>query len=352
MTNVNDLTADYDQWLAGQIPVVTADVERKHAEMRADRFRFLRGSYYLWLARVVERALDVLGSATVPLVGDLHVENFGTWRDASQTRRWGVNDLDELATGPWLLDLVRLAASARIAPHIALGDKAITETLLSAYVEAKPGVAIELGGKRADHLGDLVPEFAGAKKFYKELQKGKPVTDVPPEVVAAATAVAEPGWKPEWFEHDAGTGSLGHVRRVGVGPAADGTVHAREAKQIGPGTAAWAHHLDARLPTPDPALFAKVTASLKGPAAAARVADWHIRDLAPDVVRIELSGLRKSDARALLTSMAQAAADVHGADASAYDRARKEAAELDPKDFEGYVDTMAACVEEDFAAYS
>jgi len=28
-------------------------------------------------------------------VGDLHVENFGTWRDAEGRLIWGVNDFDE-----------------------------------------------------------------------------------------------------------------------------------------------------------------------------------------------------------------------------------------------------------------
>ena len=124
------ITLDYDRWLAGRITVVRTDVARKHAEMQADRFRFLRGTYYLWLARVVDRAGDALDAARVPLVGDLHVENFGTWRDGARVRRWGVNDLDELGTGPWLLDLLRLAVSATLAPHIALDD---------AVAAARPG---------------------------------------------------------------------------------------------------------------------------------------------------------------------------------------------------------------------
>ena len=31
-----------------------------------------------------------------PIVGDLHVQSFGTWRDHEQVRRWGVDDRDEL----------------------------------------------------------------------------------------------------------------------------------------------------------------------------------------------------------------------------------------------------------------
>ena len=136
------LTIDYDRWLADRITVVRADVARKHAEMHADRLRFLRGTYYLWLARVVERAGGVLDTARVPLVGDLHVENFGTWRDARQVRRWGVNDLDELGTGPWLLDPLRLAVSATLAPHIAMDDDEVCDTILDAYAQARGGADV------------------------------------------------------------------------------------------------------------------------------------------------------------------------------------------------------------------
>ena len=48
-------------------------------------------------------------------VGDLHVENFGTWRDMEGRLVWGINDFDEVYELPYTIDLVRLAASAHIA---------------------------------------------------------------------------------------------------------------------------------------------------------------------------------------------------------------------------------------------
>ena len=48
-------------------------------------------------------------------VGDLHVENFGTWRDAEGRLIWGINDFDEACPMPYTIDLVRLAASADLA---------------------------------------------------------------------------------------------------------------------------------------------------------------------------------------------------------------------------------------------
>ena len=48
-------------------------------------------------------------------IGDLHVENFGTWRDKEGRLIWGVDDFDEAYSLPYTHDLVRLAASAEIA---------------------------------------------------------------------------------------------------------------------------------------------------------------------------------------------------------------------------------------------
>lgn len=351
MTTARALTAAYDEWLAARIPVVPGEVLHKHAEMRGDRFRFLRGTYYLWLARVAEHLPEVLDTARVPIVGDLHVENFGTWRDRREIRRWGVNDLDELSWGPWLLDPLRLAVSARLAPRIALRDKAVSATVLAAYAASGPRRAVKLSGRRGAHLRRLVPPFAHARKFYRQLRNGEPVHDVPAAVVAEARRIAEPGWEPEWFDREAGTGSLGRLRRVGVGRAGDGTWHAREAKQLGPGTAAWAAPLGPHLPTPDPALFSRVTEAVRGPGAVARVGDWHVRDLAPDVVRIELSGLQEGESRTLLTSMAEATAGIHAVDEAGFRAARGEARALDPRLFRRYVDTMVACLDEDFHNY-
>ena len=49
--------------------------------MRADPFVFLRATFYRWLQLwpTICGALD--DAPPVLAVGDLHIENFGTWRD-------------------------------------------------------------------------------------------------------------------------------------------------------------------------------------------------------------------------------------------------------------------------------
>ena len=136
-----------------------------------------------------------------------------------------------------------------------------------------------------------------------------------------------------------------------IGPAADGTWHAREAKQLGPGTLAWAAPIDSRLPHAEAALYPRVLAAVRGPAAAARVLDWQVRGLAPDIVRIELAGLRPKNATLLLRSMARATADVHATDKAAWKATRAQARALGRKEFHGLVTTMAEAVRADFREF-
>src|SRR6266576_38989 len=110
-----EATARYEAWLAERVPLVKADLAHKHRAMRAGIFPFLRATFYRWATRWRALAGDVAAAPTVLAVGDLHVENFGTWRDAEGRLVWGVNDFDEAWPLPYTSDLVRLATSALVA---------------------------------------------------------------------------------------------------------------------------------------------------------------------------------------------------------------------------------------------
>src|SRR2546428_14119093 len=85
-----EATARYEAWLAERIPLVKPDLEHKHRAMRAGIFPFLRATFYRWAARWRALAGDMALAPTVVAVGDLHVVNFGTWRDAEGAVGWGV----------------------------------------------------------------------------------------------------------------------------------------------------------------------------------------------------------------------------------------------------------------------
>ena len=113
--NISKSTGAYERWLAKFMVPVVADLRLKHESMRADAFTFFRATFYLWaqfwehLPAPISKAPRILG------IGDAHVENFGTWRDAQGRLVWGVNDFDESAVVPYTNDLVRLAVSGVLA---------------------------------------------------------------------------------------------------------------------------------------------------------------------------------------------------------------------------------------------
>src|SRR5580658_8186408 len=113
--NFRESTIIYEKWLSGELEIVPADLERKHELMRTAIFPFLRATFYRWAEVWPKVCADCADAPEVLAVGDLHVENFGTWRDAEGRLVWGINDFDEACRMPYTIDLVRLAGSAHLA---------------------------------------------------------------------------------------------------------------------------------------------------------------------------------------------------------------------------------------------
>src|ERR1700754_1981066 len=112
-----DSTAEYERWLAKQLrdDIVAEDLKLKHDKMANGPFPFLRATYWRWAETILELCPQLEDAPAVLAVGDIHLENFGTWRDDEGRLIWGVNDYDEAAEMPYALDLVRLATSALLA---------------------------------------------------------------------------------------------------------------------------------------------------------------------------------------------------------------------------------------------
>src|SRR4029077_16772615 len=134
--HIGESTKRYDTWLAAHVPLIPGDLKLKHPQMKALLFPFFRATYYRW-AEVWPVVCSDLTSAPEALsVGDLHVENFGTWRDTDGRLIWGVNDFDEASWLPYTNDLVRLVASANMAidaNHIALDRKTACAAVSEGY---------------------------------------------------------------------------------------------------------------------------------------------------------------------------------------------------------------------------
>ena len=137
--NIHKATRKYEAWLGGQIPLIPQDLRRKHTLMRQAVFPFFRATFYRWCQLWPEVCPEAAKSPIVLAVGDLHVENFGTWRDHDGRLVWGINDFDEVAVMHYTLDLVRLAVSARLAieaDHLRTDVNSACDCILSGYRDA------------------------------------------------------------------------------------------------------------------------------------------------------------------------------------------------------------------------
>lgn len=108
MTPASDLIADYNR---GREPERLAI---KLAAMDDNAFAFLRGTCHLFY----ERLAGITPGHDAPaawICGDLHLENFGTYLGDNGLTYFDVNDFDEAALAPASWDIIRLAASLRVA---------------------------------------------------------------------------------------------------------------------------------------------------------------------------------------------------------------------------------------------
>src|ERR1700733_6813573 len=132
-------TRDYESWVGRQIPLVAHDLDLKHQRMAEAVFPFLRATFYRWVQLWREICPERAATPKLRAVGDLHIENFGTWRDAEGRLVWGINDFDEVYSMPYSMDLVRLATSAHAAiaeEHLAMRPRDASDAILEGYRDA------------------------------------------------------------------------------------------------------------------------------------------------------------------------------------------------------------------------
>ena len=110
----------------------------KFAKMRQNPFVFLRGTAHLFHERVKRQG--VLKSAPAAwCCGDMHLENFGSYKGDNRLAYFDLNDFDEAALAPAAWDPLRLLTSLWLAADELRLDDAHTarmaRTLLDAYAD-------------------------------------------------------------------------------------------------------------------------------------------------------------------------------------------------------------------------
>nr|WP_295078632.1 DUF2252 family protein [uncultured Roseateles sp.] len=215
-------------------------LQLKYQRMRADPFAFFRGSCHLFYAQLPP------GLPAAPLAwacGDLHLENFGSYKGDTRLVYFDLNDFDEAALAPASWDLLRFLASLRLGLSslgLAAGDaEPLSEGFLSAYAaalaegkaywietETAQGLIADLlgrlaGRKRAAHLNSRSSGEGLQRRLKLDGKKVLPVTEAQrADVQALMQQFAKTQAKPAFFElldvarRVAGTGSLGLTRYV------------------------------------------------------------------------------------------------------------------------------------------
>lgn len=346
-------TERYESWLASQVAIVAADLELKHERMREAVFPFMRATFYRWAEIIGTACADELGAARVAAVGDLHLENFGTWRDAEGRLAWGINDFDEAATMPAAGDLIRVATSARLAAHekrVALDAKDAADALLDGY-----RAALEAGGRAyvlAEEHQKLRHMAADAQRcpiaFWEKIDKLPLASGVPDAALAALTgSLPARSGAPRICARTAGLGSLGRPRFVAIADLCGGKI-ARETKPLLPSAAVWAG-----LSEPGPhAIETLLERAVRCPDPTVHVAGgWLVRRLAPDCTKIDIGQLpREREETTLLRAMGFETANVHLATGSAAALAEEHACR--PKGWLARAaERMANLVVEDWEAF-
>jgi hypothetical protein len=328
--NIFKATADFEQWLAKRLPIVRQDVALKHALMAQNAFSFFRATFYRWLQHWPETCPKLAKAPAVLGVGDLHIENFGTWRDTEGRLIWGVNDLDEAFPAPYTLDLVRLATSA----YLAIGNNHLKMTRREAAEAIEEGYrdSIADGGQAfilAEHHTRLrllaTSRLRDPVAFWDKLQKCPSYTAKLPDEARQLIEGSLPLPKRPYQlrRRIAGLGSLGHPRILALS-SWQGALIAREAKGIR--TSAWVWYKGSS---------SEIVYGLKLLNAAIRVPDptvrfqghWSVRRLAPDCSRIELASLAvQKDESQLLYDMGWEAANMHFGTPSAIPKIKRDLA--------------------------
>lgn len=328
--NIFKATADFEQWLAKRLPVIRQDIALKHKLMAEAAFPFFRATFYRWLQHWPEVCPDLAKAPAVLAVGDLHIENFGTWRDEEGRLIWGVNDLDEAWPAAYALDLVRLTTStylATTAEHLSLTLREASEAIEEGYRDA-----LAAGGKAfvlAEHHRWLrllaLSKLRDPVRFWEKMQQCSPYTAKPP--AEARKLIEETLPAPcrvyQLKRRIAGLGSLGHPRILALS-SWQGAFIAREAKGIRTSAYAWYRN------TSSEQIY-----GVKLVERAIRVKDpcvrfhghWLVRRLAPDCSRIELASLPKErDESRLLYDMGWETANMHFGSPAAIAKVKRDLA--------------------------
>jgi hypothetical protein len=353
--NIVKATDQFERWLGRTLDLVKPDLLRKHSEMSESCFSFFRATCYRWAQLWPKLCGDLDDVPEVIAVGDLHVENFGTWRDKEGRLVWGINDFDEAFPLPYTADLIRLAVSVELAKRertIRIDLPGAIKAILDGYrsgIESR-GFPIVLAEKETSLRKMARHRLQKPEKFWTHLLHEKKIRALPrrPRHLITAALEAVHG-EVHFIRRVAGLGSLGHERFVGW-TMREGAKIAREAKARSPSVWVWA----GRQHRAEKDYYRKILASaVRCPDPSLKLTrHWVVRRLSPDCSRIELDDLpQERNEKELLWSMGKETANIHLASSDPGLIARHLKKPLKLANVEAACLAMTAAVESDWKAW-
>jgi Uncharacterized protein conserved in bacteria (DUF2252) len=314
--NILKATKSYESWVGRHTRLIQRDLETKHEHMAESLFHFLRATFYRWVQVWPEVCPGPARAPRVLAVGDLHVENFGTWRDSDGRLVWGINDFDEANLFPYTIDLVRLATSAYMAgqqEHLTIQPKAAMAAILEGYVAGlkEGGRPFVLGEDHVWLRQIAESELRDPVVFWQKMDRLPAVTGKVPKSARKALQKMLPqrGLKHRVAFRVAGLGSLGHMRFVALAEWNGGRV-AREAKAVTPSAIHWVDQKNAV----GEIMYCRILEqAVRCPDPWVRLCGrWIVRRLSPHCSRIELESMVEGrDELRLLYAMGFETANVH-----------------------------------------
>jgi uncharacterized protein (DUF2252 family) len=212
-------------------------LEQKYHKMSESAFSFFRGTAHLFYQDLAATSLFSQSPSTW-ICGDLHLENFGTYKGDDRQIYFGINDFDEGSLAPCTWDVSRLVTSIFVAADSLQIDPGTAHELAESYL-AKYTSCLRSGQMRAIYrdnsqgmVADLLADIQGRDRseWLDERTKldgnvrslkidGKKLVAIDPQQryqgIEAIAKWAKNQTKPEFFNaidvgyRVAGTSSLG-----------------------------------------------------------------------------------------------------------------------------------------------
>ena len=161
-------------------------MRHKIARMSDSAFAFFRGTFHLFARDVLSGVvppMPTVGATQLGLVGDIHSENYGTYKADDGKIHYDINDFDETTTGRFDFDITRLATSLFLASR-ERGDA----------LPAAVGVVLSA----VTHYATLLPRILRKKTPEPDVSESGPTGCLPLDTLVQSTATAK---RPPFVEH-------------------------------------------------------------------------------------------------------------------------------------------------------